>query len=758
MKQFKKPLKKLFIVASLLFAGFTTTHAQVTVVATAGNMGPVVYPDLNSAFAAINAGTHQGAIGVGIGASTTETGPCVLNSSGAGAAVYTSVAINPIVDGVTVSCATATGRGVIELNGADNVTIDGDNPNSPGTNRNLTITNTAANTIAYTSVVRIALSTLITSGDNDIVRNCILNGSATGRNTAAANSTVGSEHTTYGILVGGGASTVTNTTAPSAIASVSTTIGAGITAASFTADNNAITACARGIAVQGSAVTVANLMTITNNVIGSATANNPTTVYSRGMTLQGFNNATISGNTIQNMDWYVATACMAIGLGEVSSSGTNAIVEKNIINHVWNRNTGTFGSYGINLAAGATITVRNNFIADISHDMTGGGAFSGTFGVFGIRVNTGTGHVIDYNSVNLFGVMPGTAGTTMLSAALGILNTGLTGIDCRNNILSNTLSGGTTSIANVSLFIPSGGTSAMNLTLNNNIYYSGSSATTQGIAQAGTTAGTGFYLASNFNPVATTPASNLRSYTSTLSATGTNDNASFASTVIAPFVSTTDLHINNLAANAPDADGKAAVIASITTDIDGATRNATTPDIGADEFVLPNCAGANGGTITPATQSVCAGSTTTMTSTGATTGTGISYQWMVSTVSGGPYSNVSGGSGATTASYTTAALTTGTYYYVLQTTCSFGPLTGLSNELTVTVNPSPTVTVTPNSGSICQPGGSPVTLTASGATTYSWLPVAGLSSPTVANPTANPASTTTYTVTGTTAGCTATAT
>ena len=40
----------------------------------------------------------------------------------------------------------------------------------------------------------------------------------------------------------------------------------------------------------------------------------------------------------------------------------------------------------------------------------------------------------------------------------------------------------------------------MNLTWNNNAYYSGTSATSQGIAQVGTTAGTGFYLASNFDP------------------------------------------------------------------------------------------------------------------------------------------------------------------------------------------------------------------------------------------------------------------
>ena len=64
-------------------------------------------------------------------------------------------------------------------------------------------------------------------------------------------------------------------------------------------------------------------------------------------------------------------------------------------------------------------------------------------------------------------------------------------MDVRNNVFANTLTGGTTSVAHVSVFLPSGGTSAMNLTLNNNGYYSGTDTARQGLAQVGTTAGTG---------------------------------------------------------------------------------------------------------------------------------------------------------------------------------------------------------------------------------------------------------------------------
>src|ERR1700741_4443579 len=57
-----------------------------------------------------------------------------------------------------------------------------------------------------------------------------------------------------------------------------------------------------------------------------------------------------------------------------------------------------------------------------------------------------------------------------------------------------------------------------------------------------------------------------------------------------------------------------------------------------------------------------------------------------------------------------------------------------------------TVTATPSSTAICL--GTPVSLTASGTagSTYTWLPTAGLSNPSIANPVANPTVTTVYTV------------
>lgn len=80
-----------------------------------------------------------------------------------------------------------------------------------------------------------------------------------------------------------------------------------------------------------------------------------------------------------------------------------------------------------------------------------------------------------------------------------------------------------------------------------------------------------------------------------------------------------------------------------------------------------------------------------------------------------------------------------------------------SDDVTVSISSNLVVSVSPSAPTTC-PGGS-VSLTASGGTTYSWSPSAGLSSSSGAVVTATPAATTTYTVTASNAGgCTGSAT
>src|SRR6266542_4187702 len=197
------------------YTGIPVGVGPVTVTATCGVVGPTNYPTLKDAFDAINAGTHQCDTIIDIVSSTIEgSTPATLNGSGAGPALYTSVLIRPVNDGVSVSGNPASGLGVVQLNGASTVTIDGDN----------------TNTATYGQAVRIALAISGNNhADNDTIKNLNLVGSATGRNISTATSTTGSENTTYGFLAGGGASTTAGAT-PAPITSVTTTVGAGATA------------------------------------------------------------------------------------------------------------------------------------------------------------------------------------------------------------------------------------------------------------------------------------------------------------------------------------------------------------------------------------------------------------------------------------------------------------------------------------------------------------------------------------------------
>ncbi|MBL7779110.1 MAG: fibronectin type III domain-containing protein [Chitinophagales bacterium] len=658
--------KSLFVFFVLISAGVLQAQ-QVTI-------GVTNYSNLSTAFAAINAGTHTGNITVNINSSFTDVATAVLNSSGAGSANYTSVLVQPTADNIVVQFAAATGRGVIELNGADNVTINGDNPNTTGTNRNLTITNSAAASLTYALVVRLVTSSIITSVDNNAITNCIINGSVTGGNLNTITSATSASATSIGIYVGGGGSTVSTTTAPSAITSLTSTMSGSTTANAFQVSNCAINQCGRGIAFMGQATTSSNGVTLTNNTIGdqlttlSGTAPftaPTTTVYTNGIWVQGTNAVTVTGNTIKNIISYIASPILAININSLIGTGTINI-SSNIINGVTNNTTGTnkfggiilanagaaytinnntisnvegynttttssnaggvgidvntaapsgtiagntitkvinrgstgYGARGIVVNAGAAVTIQNNYIANINN--IGDVSFSYTYGVFGILINANNNHKIYHNSVNLYGANLGTSNN--LSACIGVAATSLTGIDIRNNLLSNTMTTSNTASASVCLSLPTSGTSAMNLTLNNNMYYTGSTAGLHGVAHIGTTytatpAGAttyaGIYTAANFNPASTTPTSgataNLRAYTSIISSAGTNDNGSYASTAAAPFTSSTNLKIDISATEAAAVNDKGANV-GVTTDIEGDSRSST-PDPGADEFTIsaPAC-------------------------------------------------------------------------------------------------------------------------------------------------------------------------
>ena len=209
----------------------------------------------------------------------------------------------------------------------------------------------------------------------------------------------------------------------------------------------------------------------------------------------------------------------------------------------------------------------------------------------------------------------------------------------------------------------------------------------------------------------------------------------------------TDLHPTS-ASTSLDGTGTTPPV-YITTELD--CRAITTPyDIGC---YWAGC-WAEGGTISPTTASVCAQQTYVMSSTGYSSYPGITYQWQSATTSGGPYNNVTGGSGATTTTYTTGKLNPGTYYYVLKVTCP-GGLTDYSDELTVTVNSLPAATITPAGPTTFCSGGS-VVLNASGGASrsYQWIKGnANIAGATLSSYTATTGGSYKVVVTNTTTGC-----
>ncbi|MBX2974122.1 MAG: hypothetical protein KF797_13580, partial [Flavobacteriales bacterium] len=682
----------------MLALSIGATQAQVTVTATAGNTGPTTYATVTTAFVAVNAGVHQGAITLTVTDNTTEpNSPTALLRSGSGTppnvSDYTSVLIT-CSGNVTINSGAAptTNRGIIELLGADNVTIDGDDPLTAG-ERNLTI-QMATNTTTGTQCIRLASnSTSGADGANNVtVKNCNIIG---GRSSATSTTS------SWGIIMSNG----TNGTG-GAYSSLNTLI-----------ENNAITRCYTGIGAVGASATYLNTgLVIRNNVLGSAGTDNiglSGIHVSYTATAAGAGSAKIEGNDVRAGDnGTTGYGSFVTGI-LVDAVNAGLLIERNNVHDVRQPSTGGWGPAGIRFNSAtnnADITVRNNFIRDMV-----GARYSATltsaFVPYSIHITSAVTNLrIDNNTIAnrveaTTGSTPaGTYANHLVYATAGTI------ASFRNNILVNTL-GSTNSMA----FYCGTNTIISGGAVDNNSYHvpSGQVGYYGGAARA-----------------------NLSAWQT---ATGKDANAV---SVDPPFMSSTDLHINTSAPEAAALNGTGAVT-GIVQDFDGDYRP-TPPSIGADELSpLPPCDGSfTAGSITAPT-AYCDGSPgLLMTLSGATGGAGISVQWRSATNSGGPYS-VDLGTGLT---QSTGVILAPRYYQVEVSCAGHGSL--FTDEFEVDVNPLPTIAVTPSSASYC-PGNPAVALTASGAHTSAWSPVTGLSGTTGATVDASPSASTTYTVLGT---------
>ncbi len=326
-------LMKTIFLFLITFFTFTTSFCQVAV--TVAPAAPVNYATLKAAFDAINAGTHQGIIAITINGATMEAATAVLNASGTGSASYTGISINPT--GGTASSITGNIAGpLIDLNGADNVTMDGLNSGGNA----LTISNTNTGNAANTSTIRFV---------NDATANTIQNITLLG---ATTNVTSGTLYFSTGTTIGNDNNTISNCNLAD---------GGGFPVNSFYSAGTAIAG------QENSGNTLSN-----NNVSNYFNANLPTVgiLISTGNT-----DWTLNGNKL------FQTATRTFTTGNVHraiqvASGNNYNIINNSIGSATASGTGVYTIAGtvtttfiaIDLSVGSTVvsSIQNNTITNFT--------------------------------------------------------------------------------------------------------------------------------------------------------------------------------------------------------------------------------------------------------------------------------------------------------------------------------------------------------------------------------------------------------
>ncbi len=444
--------------------------------------------------------------------------------------------------------------GLVNFNGCSNVIVDG------GVNKQLTFKNNNASSAS--AVFRLKSSG--TQGCNNItITNCkIYGGSA---------STSGC----YGIYAFDNTA-ISNTPTPGP------TSGFGNN--NITITNNEFYKSRHGILVMGPITSSLTGLNISNNKFGSITPSELIGVKS--IWVENVNAPTISGNTIFNMKanlTSVVDGVIGIHINGYTYDGT---ITRNKIYGLSSTAANT-GVYGINIMNGGTnMTISNNIITDITS--ANNSTTSTQFNPYGIRIDGGNNHKVYNNTVYMSGAQAG-AGTSgsltsafMITQVVPLLNI-CTGLDIRNNLFVNTMTGltGTKSYA---MYVPD---NQAFLDCNYNDYY------------VSGTNGTLAYVGANITTLAALK-------------TATAKDANSVNTAVS-FLNQTasDFHLDG--ASLSDMNLLCPAIPAVAVDFDDVNRKTlTSTQMGADE-AIPNLAITIPLVANPYLTSYCAGSTTQIT-------------------------------------------------------------------------------------------------------------------------------------------------
>ncbi len=539
---------------------YTTLTAAVTAYNNACLAGPVSFLLTN------NGGTYT----------TGETFPIVINN--AAASVVNTLTIRPNTGVTTTISGSASSDAIIKVSGKY-VTIDGSNNGS--STRDLTITNTST-----TSPTVIGIGSTGASSINDVtLKNCnIINGVNTSSavivsditslgsagyftNISIQNNNIQKAYIgIYCVAVylsgnGNGLNINSNdltTSGANAIRRIGIYIGS---ADGASVANNSIgnfetlnTEFDYGIWVASSttnAVITGN--TISNLAYTGASNTGPNGIFIS--TNIPNSNTKISGNTISNIT--SAGFVPALGSGaacaiNVAFASAGVEISGNNISNIKNTNTGNYGCNGINLGSTSTAAncrVFNNMIFDIA----GRGATTGRgyeYNGYGIAVISGAGYDIDNNSILLNSNQTNSGYPAAINITSGV--TAANAINLRNNILMNTQ----TQTGEHYAIQSSAANTVFNSIDFNNYYVASGNLGYRG--------------------------GNLLTLANIQTGFGSNTNSK---NILPVFVSSTNLHLVPLSNVSLNNLGTA--IAGLTIDMDNQTRNGLTPDIGADEWIMP---------------------------------------------------------------------------------------------------------------------------------------------------------------------------
>lgn len=426
--------------------------------------------------------------------------------------------------------------------------------------------------------------------------------------------------------------------------------------------------------------------------LGTSAYNNTVSAINWGGGIYGlYTGHNVSPNVAANLYSNVITGLTSTGVSSaifpalLGGNGAGLNFYKNSISDIIQNGT-TGVAHGIYLSDAANTTLYNNLVGNISTPHS-----AAPNSVNGIYIATGSVVSAYYNTVYLNASSTGANFSS--NAIFASVTSGLT---LKNNIFINNSTPAGSGIA--SAFKRSGSNLATYLTASDhNSFYAGVPSASHVIYTDGSV--TYQALPSLQAAIAPRDANSITENTGFLSTLGSNANF---------------LHVNPILASLTE--NGAINITSITDDVDGQPRQGnpgyagtgSAPDIGADEYDqnLPPCSSANAGTVSPASSTKCSTESVSFHSDGYTTiaAGGILHQWRVSSTPGGPYTNVTGGGGANTVGYTTPTLSPGTYYYILVTTCAITSNSSTSNQVSVTVNPLPTASVSVPVSTLCSGG------------------------------------------------------